>query len=422
VRPLRSFDRRPLTLFQPHPARRMRVIATGLLVLMLAIFIFTHRLQGDAAWIGYAQAFSEAALVGGLADWFAVVALFRHPLGLPIPHTAIVPKNKDRLADNLAGFLQGNFLTPPIIARRLKDVDMAGAAARWLASPGKAMGPRGGVARFAMQMMDAADNKAISGLVRGGISSNLEKLELAPLLGRILDRSIDEGRLQPVFDNAVVWLARILDENEGLIRDLVQERTQWVLRLAGVDERVANALINGSRKLLADMAADPQHPLRIKVMIALKDMAFDLRYLPETQAKVERYKSELIANPELGRFLDGIWGNLKETLRTSLTDPKAALSGRLGEGIRSLGTTIDSDARLRHSLNKYARRAITGLVADYGRQIVSIVSDTVKRWDTATVSDRLERAVGRDLQFIRINGTLVGGLVGLTLHALIVTF
>ncbi|MEO0499616.1 MAG: DUF445 domain-containing protein, partial [Pseudomonadota bacterium] len=412
----------PLALFEPHPARRMRIVATGLLIAMMVLFIVTQRLDHGLTWVGYLEAFAEAALVGGLADWFAVVALFRHPMGLPIPHTAIVPKNKDRLAENLAGFLQKNFLTPSIVARRLAGVDMAGAAARWLATPpdaDRAGMRRGGFRRFAVSLMDAADNDAISALVRGGIASNLERMQAAPLIGRILDRSIDEGRLQPVFDNAVVWLARVLDENEMLIRDLVQERTQWLLRIAGVDERVANAIINGMRKLLVDMAADPGHPLRIKVMIALKDLAFDLRYDPDMQARVDRYKQELIANPELGRFLDGIWGNLKDTMKTALTDPDAALSGRLGEGVRGLGATVDAAPELKRNLNKYARRVVTGLVADYGTQIVGVVSDTVKRWDTATVSDRLERAVGRDLQFIRVNGTLVGGLVGVVLHTLV---
>ncbi|MGB7404544.1 MAG: DUF445 domain-containing protein [Pacificimonas sp.] len=413
-----SHFRRNAHPFAPHPARGMRMVAAGLLLAMLSIFVGTHLLDADeSGWLGYVQAFSEAALVGGLADWFAVVALFRHPLGLPIPHTAIVPKNKDRLADNLAGFLQTNFLTPSIVARRLSAIDVAGAAGRWLAAP-RTKGT-GGFGKFAVQMMDAADNEAVSDLIRGGIASNLSRMDAATLMGRILDRSIDEGRLQPVFDSVVAWLARILDQNETLIRALVHDRTQWFLRVAGVDDRVANALINGMRKLLIDMAADPDHPLRTKVMISLKDLAFDLQYLPETRETVEQYKRDLIDNPELARFLDGIWGNLKESARTALTDPEAALSGRMGEGLRSLGDSIESDPQLRASLNKYTRRVVTGVVADYGEQIVSVVSDTVKRWDTATVSDRVERAVGRDLQFIRVNGTLVGGLVGLTLHGLV---
>ena len=402
----------------------MRIVATGLLVLMALVFVLTHALlPQDEGWAGYVQAFSEAALVGGLADWFAVVALFRHPLGLPIPHTAIVPKNKDRLADNLAGFLRSNFLTPAIVARRLVAVDIAGSAGRWLAAPAEP-GRRGGnFGRFAVQLLDAADNEALSDLVRQGLAGNLRRLEVAPLLGRILDRSLDEERFQPVFDSAVIWGARILDENEYLIRGLVQERTQWVLRMAGVDQRVANAIIDGLRRLLKDMSYDPEHPLRVKILIALKDVAFDLQYLPETREKVENWKNDLIDNPELGRFLDGVWSNLKMSMRGALKDGGAqALSGKVGEGVRAFGATIESDEALRRSLNKYARRAIVGVVADYGDQIVSVVSDTVKRWDTRTVSDRLEHAVGRDLQFIRVNGTLVGGLVGLTLHGLVQFF
>lgn len=400
----------------------MRLVATGLLVAMALLFVVTHNIASEAVWLGYVQAFAEAALVGGLADWFAVTALFRHPLGLPIPHTAIIPKNKERLADNLASFLQANFLTPAIVARRLAAVDMAGAVGRWLAAPRVSRTRGGGFARFAVQILDAADNQAIGGLVRHGIASNLEKLDIAPLLGRILDRSIDEGRLQPLFDSAIQWGARILDENEYLIRGLVHERTQWLLRLAAVDERLANAIINALRKLLGDMAADPDHPLRTKVIISLKDLAFDLQYLPETKERVERFKQELIDNPELGRFLDGIWLNLKDAARAALKDPQQALGGRMGEGLRSLGTTIGEDEALRRSLNKYGRRAVTGVVADYGEEIVRVVSDTVKSWDTETVTDRLERAVGRDLQFIRVNGTLVGGLVGLVLHGLIEFF
>lgn len=409
--------------FEPHPARGMRLVATGLLVAMALTFVVTHAwLPEGALWVGFVQAFAEAALVGGLADWFAVVALFRHPLGLPIPHTAILPKKKDRLAETMAEFLQNNFLTPQIVARRLSHVDMAGAAGRWLAAPAAPKRGRG-FGKLAGQLIDAADNAALADLVRQGLSTNLHKLEVAPLAGRILDRSLDEGRLQPVFDSAVIWGARILDENEYLIRGLVHDRTQWLLRVARIDERVANAIIDGLRNLLNDMAYDPDHPLRTKIMIALKDVAFDLQYLPETKEKVEKWKNELLDNPELGRFLDGIWINLRESAKRALSDGGAeALSGKVGEGLRSFGETLQQDVRLRRSLNKYTRRAVVGIVADYGDQIVSVVSDTVKRWDTQTVSDRLERAVGRDLQFIRVNGTLVGGLVGLTLHGLVLLF
>ena len=167
------------------------------------------------------------------------------------------------------------------------------------------------------------------------------------------------------------------------------------------------------------MNHDPQHPLRIKIMIALKDVAFDLQYLPETREKVERWKNDLLENPELARLLDGVWDNVKQAMRRGLLEGGQAFSGKVGEGMKAFGETIESDDRLRRSLNSYARRAIVGVVADYGEELVAVVSETVKRWDTQTVSDRLEHAVGRDLQFIRVNGTLVGGLVGVVLHALV---
>lgn len=394
----------------------MKIVATGMLLLMAAVFLAARALGDTFVWAPYVESFAEAAMVGGLADWFAVTALFRHPLGLPIPHTAIIPKNKDRLGDNLAAFLKANFLKPRIVARRLDRLDMAGAVGRWLAAPPAETRLRGSIGKLGIQLVDALDNEAVGGWMRGAIGGNLKRFELAPLLGRVLDRSIDEGRLQPLVDSGITWLARVLDQNEGLIRDLVEARTMWLLRLASIDERLANSIIEALRRLLNEMSADPEHPLRLKVMVALKDIAFDLQFESETQARIEQLKLEVIENPELGNFLDGIWTNAKASLRKSLADPQQALAGKLGEAARHVGETIDRDPALQRALNKYARRAIVGIVADYGDELVRIVSDTVRGWDAQTVTDRVEAAVGRDLQFIRVNGTLVGGLVGLTIH------
>jgi uncharacterized membrane-anchored protein YjiN (DUF445 family) len=394
----------------------MKIVATGLLVLMAAVFVLARYLYGLYAWVPFVEAFAEAAMIGALADWFAVTALFRHPLGIPIPHTAIIPTNKDRLGDNLARFLKSNFLTPRVVARRLQDIDMAGAIGRWLASPTENRRLRGSVGRLGIQVLDALDNERISSFMRSTVSGQLRQLEMSPLAGRLLDRSISDGRVGPLVDTAIEWLSKVLDQNESMIRDLVEKRTMWLLRLASIDERVANSIIEALRKLLAEMAADPDHPLREKVMIGLKDFAFDLQFLPETRNKVEQLKLDMIDNPELGHFLDGIWSNAKDSLRTSLADPDRSLAGRFGNVARELGETIGTDPKLRASINKYARRAIVGTVADYGDVLVRIVSDTVRGWDAKTITNRVENAVGRDLQFIRINGTLVGGLVGLAIY------
>ena len=400
----------------------MKLAATGMLVAMAVLFVVARALSATHPWAGFVEAFAEAAMVGGLADWFAVTALFRHPLGIPIPHTAIIPRNKDRLGDNLASFLKRNFLKPRIVARRLQDIDLAGAVARWLARPPEQSRLKGSVGRLGLQLIDALDNDAVGGWMRDAIGGNLRKLQVAPVFGRLLDRSIDDGRLQPLVESGITWCARVLNENEGLIRDLVEQRTMWLLRLASIDDRLANSIIEALRKLLNEMAADEAHPLRQKLMVGLRDLAFDLRFESETQQRVERLKLDMIDNPELGDFLDGVWSNAKSSLRQSLADPDRALAGRLGEAARYIGETIESDVVLRAALNKYARRAIVGVVADYGDELVRIVSDTVRGWDAQTVTDRVENAVGRDLQFIRVNGTLVGGLVGLAIHTATVTF
>ncbi len=399
------------------PSRRMKLVATGMLLAMAAVFLAARALEDSYVWAPFVEAFAEAAMVGGLADWFAVTALFRHPLGIPIPHTAIIPRNKDRIGDNLARFLKTNFMRPRIVARRLASVDMAGAVGHWLSAPPSRSRLQGSVGKLGVQILDALDNDTVSGWIRSALGGKLEQVEVAPLLGRVLDRSIDDGRLQPLVESAIIWMSRMLEENEGLIRDLVEKRTMWLLKLASLDEKLANTIIASLQKLLAEMAEDPDHPLRERLMTGLKTLAYDLQYEPITRERVERLKSEMLGNPELGRFLDGIWTSAKASLRVALADPDRALSGRLGEAAAHVGETIEGDAALRAALNAYARRAIVGVVADYGDELVRIVSDTVRGWDTKTVTDRIEDAVGRDLQFIRINGTLVGGLVGLGIYA-----
>lgn len=396
----------------------MRVVATALLVLMAIIFIAARSFEDGRPWLGFVRAFAEAAMVGGLADWFAVTALFRHPLGLPIPHTAIIPRNKDRIAANLATFLRTNFLTPGIVARRLEQFDMAGAAGRWLAQPSRDGRLRRGFGKLMAQFVEALDSDAIGGLIRQAALSRFRGVEISPLLGQMLEGAIEANRHEPLIEAGLRWAARTLDANEMMIRDLVRARTAWFLRLAAVDERVSDNIIKALRKLLHDMAEDPAHPLRLRVIEGLRTLAFDLKHLPETRGKVEAIKNELIESPVVGAYLTGLWESSKKSLLHALADPDAAFAGRLGEAMRRLGQTLEADARLRGAINLYARRAIVSLVADYGDEVVRIVSDTINGWDARTVTEKLETAVGRDLQYIRINGTLIGGLVGLGIHSM----
>lgn len=403
------------------PFERMRLAATLLLVAMAAVFAVATYFADAHPAIPYVRAFAEASMVGGLADWFAVTALFRHPLGLPIPHTAIIPRNKDRIGDSLADFIKDNFLTPSVVARRLEAVDISGAAGRWLAAPptpAKAgRRPRRGLGQLAGRLIDALDHKTIGGMVRSAAADRLRSADLSPLLASMVEAAIAGRRHEPVVDAMIQWAARTLDAQESMIRAMVKERTTWLLRVAGVDERVADSIMDAMRRLLNEVAADPDHALRQRITDTLTEFAFDLRHMPAAQARVEAIKLDLLDNPALGQWLDGLWTSARAVLSLALADPEATLGGKFGEALRNFGRQLETDPPLRQAVNLQARRAIVGLVNDYGDSIVTLISDTIRGWDASTVTDKVERAVGRDLQYIRINGTLIGGLVGVAIHA-----
>ena len=397
----------------------MKVAATGLLVVMAAVFVVARALESahpTAAWV---KAFAEAAMVGGLADWFAVTALFRHPLGLPIPHTAIIPRNKDRIGEALATFLKENFLIAPVVARRMRHIDLAGAAGRFLQAPaGQETRIRRGASRLIADLAESLDDERLGGLVKGAVSSRLKAMEVAPLLGHALASAINEDRHVPMLEAAIRWMARALEANEPLIRDMVHSKANWILKLAGIDSRIADAVVDGLRKLTVEMGTDPAHPVRLKVEQALADLANDLQHKPETRERVEAMKDELLGNKSVGLWLDTLWQKGRAALIKAARNPDAAMAGKLGDVLQSMGASLEHDPQMRRAINQFARRAVAGMAASYGSSIVKLVSETVRGWDARTVTARLEGAVGRDLQYIRINGTLVGGLVGLILHAL----
>ncbi|MDH7972782.1 DUF445 domain-containing protein [Sphingomonas sp. AR_OL41] len=413
--------RRPIVAAEAPPSglQRMRWVATGLLVAMAATYLVTRALADRHPAFGFIRAFAEAAMVGGLADWFAVTALFRHPLGLPIPHTAIIPRNKDRIGTTLAAFLRDNFLIPAVVARRMRGVDVAGAAGRWLAGPGGGQGRlRVGASRLAADILASLDQKRLGGMVRGAMGQRLRALDLAPLIGQALGAAMAEGRHMPLLDGIIRWAAKILAANDHLIRAMVHERAGSVMRWTGLDETLANKIIDGLDNLLADMTHDPAHPLREKAEEGLSTLAHDLQYDPMMQARVGRVKAEIIDNPAMQRWLDGVWEQARAAMLRMARDPDAALAGQFGEALNQLGETLQKDPLLGETINRFVRRAVVGMAADYGDGIVRLVSETVRGWDADTITRRLENAVGRDLQYIRVNGTIVGGLVGLAIHAI----
>jgi uncharacterized membrane-anchored protein YjiN (DUF445 family) len=396
----------------------MRLAATLLLSAMALLFaatLYWGHVHPAMPWL---RAFAEAAMVGGLADWFAVTALFRRPLGLPIPHTAIIPEQKDRLGETLAGFLKDNFLKPQVVARRLDDADLAGVLARWLATP-PAAGPnrKQRLGPLVGQLVEGLDDPAITKAVEDLARGRLEAMALSPLVADAVDTLVAGGRHELLIDAGIDWgLATIVDEAPN-IRDMVTERTNWLLRLAGADESLSATMITSVQRLLVQIRHDPQHPVRLRLAETIRQWTFDLRHFPEAQARVEGFKDDLLANPAMADWVQGLWDAARSALAASLQQPGVS---PLGGTLIALGNRIDGDAALKASLNSALRRAIAGLAKTHGDAIVTLVSDTVRGWDAATVTDKVEQAVGRDLQFIRINGTLIGGSIGLAIHGLAV--
>jgi uncharacterized membrane-anchored protein YjiN (DUF445 family) len=398
----------------------MRRTATGLLLAMAALFALARSQLGTHPAWEWVLAFTEAAMVGGLADWFAVTALFRHPLGLPIPHTAIIPENKDRIADSMARFLQSNFLIPTVVARRMRAMNLARALGDFLARPegGEVSRIRGGAGELMAEVLESLDPERLGGQVKAGLLHQLERLEVSPLLGQMLAAAIADKRHLPLLDALIRWAGLTLEDNEEMVRQIIHDKANAVIRWTGLDDRLSSSVLDGLYRLLAEVLVDPNHPLRRKIEEGLEQLAHDLQHDEAMRAKVEGMKNDLLANPALGTWWTGVWERLRVSLIATARDPKGGVAGPLTSMLGELGQALREDSGLQRQINRFARRTAVGIATRYGGQIVQLVSETVKRWDARTVTDRIENAVGRDLQFIRVNGTLVGGLVGVLIHLL----
>ena len=399
--------------------RKMRVIATGLLIAMAVLFVIGSRIEHmHGGYWSFLRAFAEAGMVGGLADWFAVTALFRHPLRIPIPHTAIIPKNKERIGRTLAAFLRSNFLTTKVVARRIKRMDVAGAVGRFLVQPSGGEGrTRMGASRLLGNVISSLDDERLGKVVKAALKQKLEKLDIAPLLGQMLTAMIRERRHMAVLDGIIKWSAKTLEANEHLIRAMVEERANTLMRWTGLDDKLADAIVSGLNKMLTEMAADPEHPLRAKGEEGLQSLAHDLIHDKKMRARVNEWKKELLGNPAIASWIDGLWQQGREGLLNAARNPDASMAGQFGKILYDLGMRLQEDAQIKYQINRFARRAMVGTTENYGDKIVALVSDTIGGWNASTLTDRVENAVGSDLQFIRINGTLVGGMAGILIHA-----
>ncbi len=396
---------------------RMKLAASGLLVAMVALYVITGFGEEHYPWLGYVRAFAEAGTVGALADWFAVTALFRHPLGLPIPHTAIIPRRKDDIAESLARFVEAHFLTPEALEPRLRDADFADAMARWLAAPGNADRLTQDLSVMLGRVLQTGDNRLLRDLVKANLQRALEETRLTPLVGQLLELLLLKDPDQTVVNGLVVLARTQLDENRVQLRTHIGERTPWWLPNF-VDEQIYKRMVNEIEDLLVGMTSDSETEARQRLRRTLQQVVDSLKTDETLIERGEEIKQRLLRHPALKRYLSGVVAEVNGFLEREVTDPDSDMRARIAESLAGVGETLGNQPALRTELDSWFRDSLLYLVTRYRSNIASIISETIRGWDSTATAERIELHVGRDLQFIRINGTLVGGLVGLTLYTL----
>jgi uncharacterized membrane-anchored protein YjiN (DUF445 family) len=395
--------------------RRMKNMALGLLVFVTAMFVVTRSLEADHSWVSYVRAFSEAAMVGALADWFAVTALFRHPLGIPIPHTAIIPHRKDQIGESLGEFVQENFLTRAVLHERLDQAHIGQRLGTWLSDPTNAIKAGGAVADTLRGSLEIIDDRDVGGTLQVMIERKIRDTPVAPLLGRAIDVGMDGGHHQRLLDVTLTGLGTFLDDNRVTFRERLSTESPWWVP-EGIDDRIFEKIYTAVHRFLGDIGNDPAHPVRLSIDQRIVSFAERLRTDPGLIEKLESVKAELLAHRDVQAWLQSLWGEVKRTTLIATDDPDSELRRRIDRSLERFGHRLASEPELQAKVDDWVHRAAGYVVDHYRGEVADIISSTVAKWDGKATAERLELQVGRDLQFIRINGTIVGGLAGLVIY------
>lgn len=398
---------------------QMKARASGLLVLATIVFVAARLLETRHPWIGYLRAMAEAAMVGGLADWFAVTAIFRHPMGIPIPHTAIIPAKKDRVARTLGAFVQHNFLTREVIEARLRAVRIGERLASWIAQPENART----IAHQAASALSAGAQmlreEDVQELIDHTLEERIRTTPIAPIAGKLLSVVTEDNRHQELLDEAIALVARSVEQNRDLIRDRVQRESPWWVPTA-VDEKIFQKIVTSIERTLVEIRDDPAHPLRERFDHALRTFIENLQHSPQTLARVEELKGEFLDAEAVRRFSASLWIDAKAALLRFAERAKAAPmeGGTIEKALTTFGEAVLADPLLVQKIDDMVTDVAAFLVERYQHDIADLITQTVRNWDADVTTRRIELAIGRDLQFIRINGTLVGALAGLLIYTI----
>ncbi|WP_115685401.1 DUF445 domain-containing protein [Corynebacterium senegalense] len=398
--------------------RRHKVFVTSLLGVMAAIFLSCSWWQSHGAapaWVGYVRAAAEAGMVGGLADWFAVTALFRRPMGLPIPHTAIIPRKKDQVADALSEFVSENFLNAQTITEKVAAADVPRRVGQWLTVPGNAEAVSQRAGSFIQRAVAGIDPEEAERFIQSQVVSRAAEPEWGPPLGRALEGLIADGKVEPLVDDTIAWGRRKVGEMEDAVITMIDERMpRWAPRFAKelVGEKVYREMVD----FMAEVDTDPEHEARRAIRRQISQFARDLQHDPAMIARVESVKADVLGSEALANLSGGIWQQVANSLADAAADPDSPLRRKITSLCLEWGGKLVEDPDVRAAAERNLER-VTHFVAENGAgEIVGIISETIQRWDGEEASEKIELMVGKDLQFIRLNGTIVGALAGLAIY------
>lgn len=410
--------------FDELRARRLRQMkrgAAGLLILAAAVFIATFLFTDGEGWAGYVRAAAEAGMVGGVADWFAVTALFRHPLGIPIPHTALIPRGKDAIGRGLGEFVQRNFMNPDSLVERVRDAHISRRVGEWLGDPANAETAARQAAGVIAALAETVNEEEIQESLRAMITNRIEAVDAAPLLGNILDKAMEGGQHEAVITAGLQAIRRAVTENREMLREKIyQEAPRWVP--GAVNDLVFEKIYVSLQEFIAQIAADPDHEIRRLLNERVAVWIEDLKTSPELAARGNELKRKVLEHPDFAAWTDGLWASLKDQVAAAAEEPQSDLRVRLEQLALSAGERLVSDPEVGQKVDAWVGGLARHLAERSGPEVASLIETTVERWDADETSQRLELQVGRDLQFIRINGTIVGSIVGVFIHTMVDLF
>ena len=396
----------------------LKRVATGFLGVAFVVFVVARVLEPSYPWLGFVRATAEASLVGGLADWFAVTALFRRPLGLPIPHTAIIQNQKDRIGQVLANFIQRHFLSRDVVRDKLKSMRLAERIARWISDPEHAARLARHLAVGVAQAVQTLPEDDARDLIRTSAMSRLQRVQLAPLLSKLLSAVTTGDRHQDLLDEALRMVSDAIQSNREELRRKIRDESPWWVP-GMVDDVLYQRLMSGAQSLITDVAADNSHPLRRRFDMAFRNFVDRLEHSPQVQARTEEIKEDLLGHPVVEELAASVWDRARlAAARFSARADDPASVEPLTRGISALGESLLASEERLGELDEFLTDFITTVLEQHRHEVADLISATVSRWDPEAAAQRIELAVGRDLQFIRLNGTLVGGLAGLVIYTI----